>query len=391
MPTDSELRPHLIDQQQDFEVFVEALARETCIGVDTESNSLHAYRERVCLLQFSTRRRDYIVDVLALENIDGVGAVLRDAGIEKIFHAAEYDILCLQRDYGFAVSNIFDTMQAGRILGRKLAGLDRLLEEKFGVKADKRLQKANWGARPLRRELLEYAAMDTHYLIPLRDILEDELRSKGLLELAQEDFRLAASHHVSQSRERGESPSWDRLRARRDLTVQELTIVKELLAWRELAAERLDRPPFKVLGEDKLIEIARRRPGTPAELEALGLSARQIGQWGSQLLQAVGRGVSNPPVQRKRPNLADPVYMKRLELLKDWRKKAAAAMDVESDVVLPRGLMLELADRGAPAVGLILGASPWRKHRFGEQISAVLQSIPAQPNQSRLAASRPLQ
>jgi len=377
MSAASEIRPELIQEQQDFEALVEVLSHEACIGVDTESNSLHAYRERVCLIQFSTRRQDYVVDVLALETLDSLGPMLGNAEVEKVFHAAEYDIICLRRDYGFEVNNIFDTMQAGRILGRKMAGLDRLLEEKFGVKADKRLQKADWGARPLRRELLDYAAMDTHYLIPLRDILELELREKGLFELAQEDFRLLAAHQASNGGGHRELPSWERLRARRDLSLQELTILKELLEWRELIAERLDRPPFKVLSEEKLLEIARLRPGSPAELGTAGLTERQVGQWSNQLIQAVERGLSNPPVQRKRSSLPDPIYIKRLELLKEWRKKAAAVMDVESDVVLPRGLMLELADRGPQDVGAIMGASPWRKNRFAEQISAILQSIPS--------------
>jgi ribonuclease D len=377
MPEAVETLPELIQRREDFNALAEALAREPRIAVDTESNSLHAYRERVCLMQFSTPQHDYVVDVLALEDVHALGPVFESQGIEKVFHAAEYDIICLRRDYGFAVNNIFDTMQAGRILGRKMAGLDRLLEEKFAVKVNKRLQKADWGARPLQPELLEYASLDTHYLIALRDVLEQELREKGLFELAQEDFRLAAAHYASENRGRSESPSWDRLSGRRDMSPQELTILKELLDWRELAAERLDRPPFKVMSDDKLIEIARLRPASPAELSAVGLTEKQIGQWGHQLLEAAARGSSNPLVQRKRSNVPDPVYLKRLELLKEWRKKAAAAMEVESDVVLPRGLLLELAERGAQDVNAIMYVSPWRKDRFGEQISAVLQSIPS--------------
>ena len=168
---------------------MQALSRESRIAVDTESNSLHAYKEQVCLLQFSTAERDYVLDPLEVHELSALAAIFQSPHIEKIFHAAEYDILCLRRDYGFGFAAIFDTMQAGRILGRKLAGLDRLLEDKFALKVSKRLQKADWRARPLSPALLEYAAQDTHYLIPLRDLLESELRDRGLLELAQEDFR----------------------------------------------------------------------------------------------------------------------------------------------------------------------------------------------------------
>ncbi len=149
------------------------LARQAVIAVDTESNSLHAYRERVCLIQFSTVERDIVLDPLALDDLSPLAGIFANPDIEKVFHAAEYDLICLRRDYGFSFSRIFDTMHAGRILGSRLAGLDRLLEDKFGVKISKHFQKADWGVRPLSRELLLYAAVDTHYLIPLRDLLEE--------------------------------------------------------------------------------------------------------------------------------------------------------------------------------------------------------------------------
>jgi ribonuclease D len=368
--------PELVQTGEAFSELIRALRGRPRIAVDTESNSLHAYRERVCLMQFSTSERDYVLDVLALDDLNALASIFEDSDVEKIFHAAEYDILCLRRDYGFAFVNIFDTMQAGRILGRKLAGLDRLIEEKFGIKVDKRLQKANWGARPLSDELLQYAAQDTHYLIPIRDLLDAELREKGLWELAQEDFRMACGNHAYEDKERPEYPAWGRLSARRDLGPKELTILKELLDWREHVAARLDRPPFKVLDDDRLIAIARAQPSTRSDVEATGLGERQMRQWGSELLAAVDRGMRKPMIQRKRPAAPTATYLKRLEGLKDWRKEVATGMEVESDVVLPRGLLLALADRGAQGLEAIMGPSPWRLRHFGEQIAAVLQKFP---------------
>lgn len=369
--------PDLVQSREALAELVHELCAQPRIAVDTESNSLHAYRERVCLMQFSTSERDYVLDALAVPDASPLRSIFEDPRIEKVFHAAEYDILCLRRDYGFTFTNIFDTMQAGRILGRKMAGLDRLIDEKFGVKVNKRLQKANWGTRPLSPELLQYAAQDTHYLIPLRDILEAELRDKGLLELAQEDFRMACNHHSQEHKDRSESPAWLRFSARRDLSPQELTILKELLEWREGIAARLDRPPFKVVSEEHLIAIAHAQPREREELAALGLGERQTRQWGSDLLGAVARGLRNPLVHKARPASPTAAYLRRLEKLKEWRKKAAAGMDVESDVVLPRGLLLALADRGAQDVGAIMRSSPWRLRRFGDQISAVLQAVPS--------------
>jgi len=167
---------------------VEILAREPRLAVDTEANSLHAYREQVCLIQFSTPQTDYLVDPLSLDDLTHLAPLFSDQGIEIIFHAAEYDVLGLQRDFDFSFSNLFDTMLAARTLGYKQVGLGRLLADKFNVDVDKHNQKADWGQRPLTPGLIDYARLDTHYLIALRDILEAELREKGRWELAQEDF-----------------------------------------------------------------------------------------------------------------------------------------------------------------------------------------------------------
>jgi ribonuclease D len=367
--------PVLVQDGAAFAALLEDLGRQSRIGVDTESNSLHAYRERVCLLQFSTPDRDYVLDPLALADLAPLGRIFSEPHIEKIFHAAEYDIICLRRDYGFSFAGIFDTMQAGRILGRKLAGLDRLLDEKFGVTVNKRFQKANWGARPLNPELLRYAAQDTHYLIPLRDILEAELRTKGLSELAQEDFHMACNHQEKPVN--NEPPAWVRLSARRDLAPRDLTVVRELLDWREATAARLDRPPFKVLGNNALIAIARGRPSQPGDLADLGVGARQLQHWASDILAAVARGVQGPLVQKIAPTAPGSIYLKRLEKLKDWRKKVAASMQVESDVVLPRSLLLALAAGGSNEMVAIMESSPWRLRHFGDQISAALQQLAA--------------
>lgn len=364
--------PDLVDSIESLAKLARDLAQQSVIAVDTESNSLHAFRERVCLIQFSTVDRDVVLDPLSVADLTALAGLFADPRTEKVFHAAEYDLICLRRDYGFSFSNIFDTMQAGRILGRRQAGLDRVLEEKFGVKVSKRLQKADWGVRPLSRELLLYAVVDTHYLIPLRELLQRELEEKGLWDLAQEDFRMACQ--APDPKPRVDAPSWTRLSARRDLTPRDRTVLKELVDWRESVAADLDRPPFKVLDEDRMIEVARAQPATTTELAELGMGARQLAHWGTGILEAVSRGVAAPlipAVPRSRPSAA---YLRRLEKLKAWRKQAAATMDVESDVVLPRGLLLALAEQGRPQLHAVMQISPWRLQRFGAEIDRVLQS-----------------
>ncbi len=362
--------PVLVQSTEDFVKLVNDLNKQARIAVDTESNSLHAYHERVCLIQFSTSEQDYILDPLAFEDLSLLALVFSGPQIEKIFHASEYDLICLRRDYGFNFSNIFDTMQAGRILGRKLAGLDRLLEDKFGIKVNKRFQKADWAVRPLSHELLLYARLDTHYLIPLRDLLQAELKEKGLWQLALEDFQMACNPNGQKPR--GDTPPWMRFNARRQLTPRDLTVLNELLVCREQIAARLDRPTFKVLEDDSLVEIAKARPSTLDELAESGLTSRQMQLWGQQFLEAVGRGGKSPLVERMPPQHPDNEYLKRLEKLKNWRKKTAAEMDVESDIVLPRSLLLTLAEHGSQEMGSIMQSSPWRLEHFGSQILQVL-------------------
>jgi len=353
-----------------LESLVNDLTRQPRIAVDTESNSLHAYHEQVCLIQFSTPGADYLLDPFALPNLESLAPIFASPRIEKIFHAAEYDLICLRRDFGFTFANIFDTMHAERILGYEKVGLDAALEKHFNVNVNKRFQKADWGMRPLPRDLLEYARFDTHYLIPLRDKLQRELEAMGRWELAREDFRRAC-YPNGESAEDAPEP-WRRFANRRDVNLRELTVLRELINLREQIAARLDRPPFKVVTDDKLIAIARAAPKTKKELEETGLSEKQVNRWGAEILSALERGAAAPLVKRKPSQRPDDAVLRRLEALKEWRKKIAAQMGVESDIVLPRPFLLSLAEQGGREINTIMDSSPTRLAQYGEQILKVL-------------------
>jgi ribonuclease D len=352
-----------------LETLVADLLNRPRIAVDTESNSLHAYREQVCLIQFSTPETDYLVDPLALADLSPLAPIFANPRIEKIFHAAEYDLICLRRDFGFTFANIFDTMHAARILGHEKVGLESALGERFGVTVNKRFQKADWGARPLARDLLEYARYDTHYLIPLRDQLKAELEAKGRWILAGEDFCRACWTNGEHAEP---VEPWERFANRRDLNLRELTILRELIAVRLRIAENLDRPPFKVVGDIQLIAIARAIPTTKGRLAEIGLSPKQLGRWGAEILSAVGRGAEAPLVKRKQAQRLDDAVLRRLDALKAWRKKAAMQLGVESDIILPKPYLVSLAERGGRDLKAILESSPSRLEQYGAQILEVL-------------------
>ena len=363
-----------ITEPADLLELIELLSREPLIAVDTESNSLFAYQERVCLIQFSTPQTDYLVDPLALPDLSPLGRVFADPGIEKVFHAADYDLICLRRDFDFSFANLFDTMQAARILGRHAFGLGSLLEAEFGIKLDKRFQRANWGQRPLSTEQLTYARFDTHYLLGLRQRLLDELRQGDRWPLAQEDFlRLCRPEQAAPVNNGHERPL---VSGAYDLNPQQYAVLIELCAYRDQVARRMDRPLFKVIGDETLLAIAQANPAGTRELSRLpGMTNHQIQRHGQSLLNAVQRGLQSPPVRLKRPQRRDDAYLQRLEALRIWRKQAAQALQVESDVVLPRDLLHLLAEKN-PQQPAELAAwmidVPWRLERFGGQILAVL-------------------
>jgi ribonuclease D len=353
---------------------VQTLANQPNIAVDTESNSLFAYREQVCLIQFSISDADYLLDPLELNDLAPLAPIFTDPHIQKIFHAAEYDLICLKRDFGFSFNNLFDTMLAARILGRKRVGLGSILEAEYGIQVDKRQQRANWGQRPLPDYLLDYARQDTHYLLPLKEKLEQELKRKGLLPLAQEDFKRMCQ--VEASPNNGKTDCW-RVNGVHHLSPQQAAVLQQLCFYRDEVARQVNRPLFKVISDHTLFAIANDLPGSLDELKTLpGMTNHQMKRHGTALLQAVQRGLQAEPVYPPRNVRPDDRFLARVEALKQWRKQKARQLEVESDIILPRDLLHRLASHNPQemqAVSACLPDVPWRFQRYGEEILRALK------------------
>lgn len=354
------------------------LRQQPLVAVDTESNSLYAYRERVCLVQVSTRSRDWLIDPLAVDDLSPLGEIFANPAIEKVFHAAEYDLMCLKRDYGFTFANLFDTMIAARILGLKAVGLGNLLEQHFGVRQDKRFQRANWALRPIPPDQLAYAQQDTHFLPALRDVLREMLEQGGHLDEAREAFDLLAE--TAPSERTFDPDAYWYINAARDLDRRSMAILRELYLWREQTAQDRDVPPFKIVGDDGLATIART---TPASVEALA-SLRGVGpslarRYGQSVLQAVQRGQNGSlPRRPERGERLDPATQARYNALRDWRKERAAARGVESDVIIPKDALWSLARRPVQTLDELAGVpgmGPWRCARYGVELLQVLASV----------------
>jgi ribonuclease D len=362
--------PLLISRAPALRQLADRLSKEPVLAVDTESNSLYAYREQVCLVQFSTPREDLLVDPLAMDDLSPLEALFSNPKIEKIFHAAEYDLISMKRDFDFSFANLFDTMLAARILGWEEVGLGPILKNEFGVQLNKRFQRANWGKRPIPQDMLAYARLDTHYLIPLSMRLKAELKARDRWQLAQEDFNRL--RYVN-GRDPDELPDahW-RIRGASDLNPKHAAVLKEVSLYREQVAKGSDRPVFKVISDRALLAIAT---AIPADLNALRklseLSDQQLQRYGGDILRAVKRGLAAPPLHPPRGHRPDEQYLLRLDALREWRKKAAQNMQVKSDVVMPRDLLNSIAARNPVnerELAELLAQVPYRLERFGSQI-----------------------
>jgi len=367
--------PNWVAQPQSLRNMIQDLARCSRLAVDTESNSLHAFREQVCLIQFSTPETDYLVDPLALDDLSSLGPIFAEPSIEKVFHAAEYDLICLRRDFGFSTANLFDTMQAARILGYRQVGLDSMLSEKIGLRLDKKYQKADWGKRPLPADMLSYARLDTRHLLALRDCLHAELQSRGRWDLAREEFnRLTKANGNSKP----EIPAWQRIGGGQQFSDRQNAVLKAVCAWRESKARRMNRPVFKVMSDRQLAALAELLPQSEKDLVMAGLTQRQVAFYGNEILRAVREGRAAAPISRPRTTRPKQSFLHRLELLTEWRKLAALKYEVESDIVLPKPWLHAIAERNPQSLAEIeecMPGSPWRLENFGPEILIALGPI----------------
>ncbi len=364
-----------IEHDKNLKQLVKKLRNESLLAIDTESNSLYAYQERVCLIQLSTRTHDYIIDPLRIADMSPLGELLTNPKIEKVFHAAEYDLMCLKRDYGFTVVNLFDTMIAARICGVKALGLNRLLAEYCGVDADKSHQRDDWGQRPLSEEGLLYAQMDTHYLPTLRDKLSELLVNTNRIEEAKETFIEACE--VTPPEHTFDPEGYWRMAIPSALNRRQSAILRELYILREELAKERDCPPFKVLTDKMLLAIAETSPRSVNEVEHVkGLPVAIAHRYAQELLQAVERGSRTQlPRRPRRTSDIDPVVAERFTALRDWRRERAELRGVESDVILSKEALWGLAIKAPTTLdGLqgIRGIGPWRLATYGEEIVSLI-------------------
>ena len=374
-----------VDTPELLQRCVDAVAASERIALDTESNGFHAYYEKVCLLQIATAGADWAVDPLALE-LKPLMPLLADPRREVVLHAAEYDVLCMKRDYSLVFGRIFDTHAAAKTLGIEKVGLHNLLADQLGVQLSIDEQRSDWGRRPLTAQQLEYAFADVQYLLPMRDKLHAALVAKGLLGEAEAEFaRLIAKEPKARE---FDPEGWQRMKAARTLDGRGRGVLRELYLLRDRRAREVNRPAFKVLSDLFLSEVARRLPKTEEDLARVpGTSAQALRRIGGQVLEAVRKGLASEPLAKPRPaggqrfrrggpGAPPPEVEERYERLRAWRKTRADARKVEVQVIAPNAVLwaISRADPADPeALARVEGMDAFRVDQYGAEMLEVLK------------------
>ncbi|MBE9522790.1 MAG: ribonuclease D, partial [Proteobacteria bacterium] len=369
----------LVEKYPDLCRIGAALQKEEAIGVDLEADSMFHYQERVCLLQISTRTQNILVDPLAVKDVSPLTPVFADSRVRKVFHGADYDIRSLYRDFGIEVHSLFDTEIAARFLGFRESGLASLLRHMFGLIIEKKYQKRDWSQRPLPPPMCVYAAQDSCHLLTLSRLFEKKLRTKGLLFCVEEECEALSKVRPAP---REDSPLFLKFKGAGKLDSRSLAVLEALLQFRDDVARRRDLPPFKIVGNLPLLEMAQKKPVTPNKLIALrGLSPKQVKSLGQPLLERIREALNLPeealPTYPRKPRPAyDHKVTRRVKALREWREHRASSLGIDSALTLSnaqiRALALENPDH-PHALEQMTEIKNWQKHLFGPEICALLK------------------
>lgn len=367
-----------LDDPAELDRFLSDIAGVREIALDTEGASYHRFVDRIYLLQVSTRDRSAIIDPLPIGTPEGLGRLLESPKVEVVFHDADYDLRLLRQDYGWKIRSIFDTRIAAQLLGLKAFGLAALLEKYFGVKLDKKHQRADWSMRPLTADMLRYAAQDTAHLLELRTILRGELERLGRLDWAKEEFeRLEDTQWAPEDA----GQAFLKMKGARDLTRRELAVLRELVPWRDAIAGAQDRATFRIIGNEQLLAIARQQPQTTEALLAIkGVPRGLVESRGAELLAAIRRGVECAEGQLPRFPKAprwdrDPDFDSRVTALKSVRDAAAQRLDMDPGVLCSRDRLEAVARRNPASLEELAEVAELRQWQRNELGAAFIKAL----------------
>jgi ribonuclease D len=367
----------IVSQSAQLYVAVQGMADSPAIALDTESNSFHHYPEQLCLIQIATGHKVHIIDTMSLKELAPLKEVLADDSIGKVVHGADYDIRSLDRHYGFRIRNLYDTSIAARFAGITQFVLAALIKDLLGVTIhkSKRLQRADWGQRPLSAEALDYATTDVRYLLALRETLDQRLHTLGRAAwVTEECARLEEVRYIAPNLE----TAYLSAKGNKNLDGCGLAILKSLFQFREEEARRQHRPHFFVIPDASLIYLATNPTADLSEVPGLGQTGLQ--RFGRGLQQALRDGLAAPQIHRPPPieECFSNELIQRLKRLKAWRTSISSTLSLDPALLWPTDSLERLA-KAPDTLGVELTSANirrWQSDHFASSLHAYLESLP---------------
>ncbi len=372
-----EARIHHIKNRDQLDRSLDTIAACDLLAVDTESNSMYAYQEQVCYVQLRAQDDIYLIDTVALRDLSPLVEIFADPNRETILHGADYDVVCMARDFDIRFARIFDTMLASQVLDKPRLGLAALCEEYFEVELDKSLTKYNWGKRPLEDKYVRYLVEDVAYLYELRAHLTEEIEAADLAEEAAIEFERTAN--VMWKPRAVDPEGFRKIKGARLLEFEQACVLKAIYLVRERIAEELDLPPFKVANSQALLSLAKVTKATVGHIAKYRAFRPRIWhQYEEEIVAAVRAGLAGevkPIKPEKKPRLPKEISQCNDEL-REWRKAPAEERGCPRLVVLPNHAIAEILEQRPmtrEALAEIKGLGAKRVSLYGESILAITQ------------------
>ena len=368
-----------IESEIELQQVCEDLLKEKTIGVDLEADSMHCFKEKICLIQIATDKEAYLIDPFEIKAAPYFIRVLEDSGVMTVFHGSDFDIRSLDREYQARVKNLFDTEIACRFLGVRERGLGALLKKHFNVDANKKFQKEDWSKRPLTHDMIEYSVGDVTHLIRLQDILTRQLVEKGRLSWAVEEFEIQANVRYESNHS---LPLFTKFKGAGKMDNRTLAVLENLLEMRLSIAEKKDLPLFKVISNTSIQTMAFEKPAAiDRMIQMRALSPKQAGMYGHLCVDAIVRALNLPHKdlpsypKMRRPK-RDERAEARIERLKKMREKLSISMDMEPGLLLNNAAIEIIAVKN-PGTGEELlkidSIRHWQVEAMGEDILSTLK------------------
>ena len=369
----------IIDTLEKLEAFVEKIEGQKVIGVDLEADSMYHFKEKVCLIQMSAKNLNVVIDPLQVHDLSILKPIFSSHDIIKIFHGSDYDIRSLHRDFGIKINGLFDTQLAGMFLGIEKTGLDALVKKYFNIDLDKKYQKKDWSQRPLPEEMIEYAANDVKYLIPLVEILKKKLEEKMRLMWVWEECEILSKVRCNPP---FQSPLYLKIKGAGKLSPKHLAVLEAILQFRLKIAQQKDKPLYKIINNASMLNIARSCPESIRLLENTKiLSKKQVSIYGEKIVTIIKQNLkipedSLPVYPKKHAPLLKPSILKKIKVLKVWRDSKSSQYNITAGILCNNALIKSIAIHNPANIENLYSINDikkWQITEFGCEILNLLK------------------